>query len=191
MVSRDSMGNVEVLKRGDLQMTSAGTGIRHSEHQHGAKPVHFLQIWALPHTRGLPPKYFTRNFSDADKADKWVRVVAPVGSDGVVAEREAPGPAPVHSAVKLAASILSPGTKLGHTMPATAGERKVYFHVIQRSGYNPGVAKGASVKISGSGADATLSEGDGAYIYGGPGSELTVENVGSIPAEVLLFDVDV
>lgn len=54
------MGNREVLKRGDLQMTSAGTGIRHSEVAHGDKQVHFLQIWSLPATRGLTPKYFTR-----------------------------------------------------------------------------------------------------------------------------------
>lgn len=58
--SRDSMGNVEVLKRGDVQLTSAGTGIRHSEKAHGDKQVHFLQIWASPWKNGLTPKYFTR-----------------------------------------------------------------------------------------------------------------------------------
>lgn len=58
--SRDSMGNVEVLKRGDIQLTSAGTGIRHSEKAHGPKQVHFLQIWTLPWKNNLTPKYFTR-----------------------------------------------------------------------------------------------------------------------------------
>ena len=58
--SGDSMGNREVLKRGDLQMTSAGTGIRHSEKAHGQKEVHFLQIWSLPSQSGLKPQYFTR-----------------------------------------------------------------------------------------------------------------------------------
>lgn len=58
--SGDSMGNREVLKRGDLQMTSAGTGIRHSEKAHGEKEVHFLQIWSVPSTSGLSPQYFTR-----------------------------------------------------------------------------------------------------------------------------------
>jgi hypothetical protein len=58
--SGDSMGNREVLKRGDLQMTSAGTGIRHSEKAHGDKQVHFLQIWSLPSKSGLKPQYFTR-----------------------------------------------------------------------------------------------------------------------------------
>ena len=54
------MGNVEVLKRGDVQLTSAGTGIRHSEKAHGDKQVHFIQIWAFPWKSNLTPKYFTR-----------------------------------------------------------------------------------------------------------------------------------
>lgn len=59
-ISKDSMGNSEVLQRGDLQMTSAGTGIRHSEKCHGPKQVHFLQIWAKPNESNLSPKYYTR-----------------------------------------------------------------------------------------------------------------------------------
>jgi len=61
--SKDSMGNTEVLRRGDIQMTSAGTGIRHSEKCHGPKQVHFLQIWASPNESNLPPKYYTRSAS--------------------------------------------------------------------------------------------------------------------------------
>ena len=61
--SKDSMGNSEVLRRGDLQMTSAGTGIRHSEKCHGPKQVHFLQIWAQPSKSNLSPKYYTRSVS--------------------------------------------------------------------------------------------------------------------------------
>ena len=60
-ISKDSMGNSEVLQRGDLQMTSAGTGIRHSEKCHGPKQVHFLQIWAQPNESNLSPKYYTRS----------------------------------------------------------------------------------------------------------------------------------
>ncbi|KAL8278156.1 hypothetical protein RQP46_009480 [Phenoliferia psychrophenolica] len=58
----DSMGNIEVLKRGDVQMTSAGTGIRHSEYNggQGDEGLHFLQCWAKPDVRGLKPQYFTR-----------------------------------------------------------------------------------------------------------------------------------
>jgi redox-sensitive bicupin YhaK (pirin superfamily) len=129
------MGNVEILKRGDVQLTSAGTGIRHSEHSHGAAPVHFLQIWATPATRGLPPRYYTRHVPDSEKTDRWAVVVAPVGAPDVIKEREGAGPTPVQSPVSMRAGILNPGVELKHTLPETAGERKAYVHVIQRSGY--------------------------------------------------------
>jgi redox-sensitive bicupin YhaK (pirin superfamily) len=187
---KDSMGNTEILRRGDLQLTSAGTGIRHSEHQYGAVPVHFLQIWAMPHTRGLPPRYFTRHIGDEEKKDKWAQIVAPVGEDGVVHEREGPGPAPVQSGLRLAAAVISPGTKLMHTMPTLQGGRKVYVHITQSSGWNPRPAKGAAVQLSGTEAKATLREGDGAYIHGVSGSVVWVENIGNTTAEVLLFDLD-
>jgi len=190
---QDSMGNLEILKRGDLQMTSAGTGIRHSEKCHGPKQVHFLQIWSLPSTHGLQPKYFTRHFSDEEKKDKWVRVVAPADAEGVVEAREASGPAPVHSPLSLYATILSPGTTLAHSFPAegAGAQRKAYIHVIQRSGYNPGRASGATVRIAGQdGVESELREGDGAYLMGEPGEELKVENTGDREAEVLLFDVE-
>lgn len=58
--SNDSMGNTEVMKRGDIQLTSAGTGITHSEKAHGDKEVHFLQIWSLPSVSRLTPAYYTR-----------------------------------------------------------------------------------------------------------------------------------
>ena len=184
------MGNREVLKRGDLQMTSAGTGIRHSEKAHGQKPVHFLQIWAQPSQRGLQPQYFTRHFSDAEKKDQWVRVVAPAGSDGVVEKREASGPAPVHAPLTMFASLISPGTTLKHTLPSAPAQRKAYIHVVQTSGYNPGKANGAQLKLSGGGESLVLREGDGAYIMGDAGATLEVNNDGDRVAEVILFDLE-
>jgi redox-sensitive bicupin YhaK (pirin superfamily) len=58
--SQDSMDNVEILKRGDIQLTSAGTGIRHSEASNGNEDVHIVQIWTFPWKDSLTPKYFTR-----------------------------------------------------------------------------------------------------------------------------------
>jgi len=194
---RDSMGNKEVLKRGDIQLTSAGTGIRHSEVAHGPNQVHFAQIWAVPWKSGLSPKYFTRHFSDDEKKDKWVRVVAPVGATDVSYDREGSGPAPVQSPVTLSATLLSPSTTLTHIIPAATtaegkaiSERKVYVHVIQSSAYNPNAASGSSVKVSGSGAEVVLKEGDGAYVLGAEGSELKFENSSDSITEILLFDVE-
>ncbi|KLO19128.1 pirin domain-containing protein [Schizopora paradoxa] len=194
---RDSMGNKEVLKRGDVQLTSAGTGIRHSEVAHGPNQVHFAQIWTVPWKSGLSPKYFTRHFSDDEKKDKWVQVVAPVGAKDVSSDREGSGPAPVQSPVTLSATLLSPSTTLTHILPSptttegkSSSQRKAYIHIIQSSGYNPSTASGASVKISGPGAELVLREGDGAYVLGTEGSELKFENTGNSVAEILLFDVE-
>ncbi|KAK7456486.1 hypothetical protein VKT23_010736 [Stygiomarasmius scandens] len=185
----DSMGNTEVLPRGSIQLTSAGTGISHSERAHGDKDVHFMQIWTFPSVPRLKPKYFTRLFTDEDKADKWARVVAPVDSEGVKKDLRdgtaVDGPTPLQSPMTLYASIISEGKKLTQKMKGTKG----YFHVIMRSGYNVGKAKGATVKISGgTGGEVTLREGDGAYLQVKPGSEFVVENVGDRKVEVLLFD---
>lgn len=189
------MGNVEVLKRGDIQLTSAGTGISHSEKTYGSNPVHFLQIWSHPSVKGLTPKYFTRHFSDEEKKDKWVRIVAPIDTEGVSAEREGEGPTPVQSPVTLYASLISPGTTLTHTFQANKTarltKRKAYVHVVQTSGYNPAESKGASVKIAGDeGKETILKEGDGVYLVGETGKDMTVTNVGDGVAEVLLFDLE-
>ncbi|TFY53324.1 hypothetical protein EVG20_g10169 [Dentipellis fragilis] len=187
----DSMGNMEVLKRGDLQMTSTGTGIRHSEMTHGDKQVHFLQIWSKPSQSRLPPTYYTRHFSDTEKKDNWVRIVAPVNAPGVSSEREAPGPAPVHSPLTLYASLISPGASLSHVLADAPANRRAYIHVVQTSGYNTKESKGAAVSVAGTGAgEAVLREGDGLYVTAAPGQELKVSNVGEGVAEVLLFELD-
>ncbi|KAF7371135.1 RmlC-like cupin [Mycena sanguinolenta] len=171
---KDSMGNTEILKRGDLQLTSAGTGISHSEKAYGSKQVHFLQIWSLPSVSRLQPKYFTRHFTDAEKRDAWARIVAPVDAEGVLKDtREGAGPAPVQS----------PLTPLR--------DPPGYIHVVQTSGYKTGAATGATIKVIGApGVEVELKEGDGAYLHFDNGGELTVENVGDRTAEVLLFDLE-
>jgi len=184
---KDSMGNIEVLKRGDLQLTSAGTGISHSEKAHGPNPVHFLQIWSVPSVSRLQPKYFTRHFSDAEKKDTWVRVVAPVDAEGVQKDlregsKQGEGPAPVQSPLTMYATLLSQGKSLSQGMKGPKG----YIHVVMRSGYNEGPASGATIQVGGQ----TLKEGDGAYLQFPSATELVVENVGDRVAEVILFDLE-
>ncbi|KAG8836387.1 hypothetical protein FRC18_011518 [Serendipita sp. 400] len=181
---RDSMGNVEIMKRGDVQLTSAGTGIRHSEKTSGTQPVHFLQIWSVPSTRGLSPNYYHRHFSDEEKRQGWVAVVGKQGDEGVSDEREGTGPTPVHSPLWLYATLLAPGKTIERPLNLSKG----YLHVVQTSGYNDGKPKGAQVKVSGA---LELGEGDGAFISNkGEGEIVRVENVGDTEAELLLFDLD-
>jgi len=72
------MGNKELIKRGDVQMTSAGTGITHSEFNESDQiPAHFIQIWMKPDKIGLQPAYYTKHFSDEEKKNKLCLIVAP------------------------------------------------------------------------------------------------------------------
>jgi redox-sensitive bicupin YhaK (pirin superfamily) len=190
---RDSLGNVETLKRGDVQFTSAGTGIRHSEYNRN-KSVdnHFLQIWAKPNVAGLTPSYVTRTFPDALKKDRLLRVMesvarAPPGAakDATPAEGADPLPIPLHADLSMEASILSPGKSVSH-VPVAEGTRKLYLHVVMRGREQPEAGvESARIKVG----DVVLGEGDGAFIEGLGGAPVVVESVGEVPAEFLLFDV--
>lgn len=198
------MGNVEAMTRGDVQMTSGGTGIRHSEYNGGSDEVHFLQIWALPNERHLKPRYYARHFTDAEKANKWAHIVAPVDSTqfGVVDERDGKGPTPIHSAVNFFASMIDEGKTVDHNLvprlrpsesTANPEGKLVYLQVTQCSGYNEAKARadGAQFKVSLGGEEATLGEGDGVFIRGAKvGDALSVSNVGKKTGEVVLFEMD-
>lgn len=180
---KDSMGNLEILKRGEVQFTSAGTGIRHSEYNRNKnEDVHFLQIWAKPNVRGLAPSYRTRNFPEDLKTDKLVRVVEAVerhpGGEG---ESD---PIPAHADVSMSSSILSPGKSVTHEL-VKDGARNVYLHLVM-SGREQPKTGGARVRVG----DVELGEGDGAFVTGlaGPG-KFDVESIGGKPAEFILFDM--
>ncbi|EGN95109.1 hypothetical protein SERLA73DRAFT_187419 [Serpula lacrymans var. lacrymans S7.3] len=201
---RDSMGNIEILPRGALQMTSTGTGISHSEKAHGEQEVHFCQIWAAPRAgegQGKPA-YFTRHFSDAEKTNRLALLVAPSTSTEVSLDRESKGPAPLRSQLWMYASLIEPGVTLTHTfshstassssLTTSGARRKVYVHVIQKSGYNVEKARGAKLRISGTIDEdgVELGEGDGAYLTFEKGVEIKLHNVGGVVTEVLLFDLE-
>jgi len=79
---KDSMGNGSVIRPGDVQLMSAGDGVRHSEYNHDdAAPVHFLQIWIVPSQRGGAPGYQQRAFAPAERDGRWRLLVSPDGAD--------------------------------------------------------------------------------------------------------------
>lgn len=81
---RDSMGNVQVIRSGDVQIMSAGTGIYHSEYNKNAQePVNFLQIWVFPKERNIEPRYDQKTYDPAGRVNKWQIVVAPDNEDAV------------------------------------------------------------------------------------------------------------
>jgi redox-sensitive bicupin YhaK (pirin superfamily) len=78
---QDSLKHREVLRPGEVQVMSAGSGIRHSEYNSSQEhPAHFLQIWIEPHTRGVAPRYEQRAFPLAECKNSWVLLAAPNGS---------------------------------------------------------------------------------------------------------------
>src|SRR5438874_2922709 len=101
---RDSLGTGSVLRRGDVQRMSAGTGIRHSEFNPSkTEPVHFLQIWLVPEENRLQPEYEQKHFSDEDKRSRPRLVVSRDGREGSLA---------IHQDAEVYATIVSPGQRL-------------------------------------------------------------------------------
>jgi redox-sensitive bicupin YhaK (pirin superfamily) len=155
----DSLGNGSIIRPGDVQRMSAGTGVMHSEYNpSSAEPVHFLQIWILPERQGLPPGYEQRTFPAADQDGRLRLVASRTGRDGSVT---------VHQDVDLFAAALAPGAPLVHR------PRPGRHAWVQ-------VARGA-VALNGT----ALGQGDGAAVS----DESTVELRASRPSEVLLFDL--
>lgn len=86
---KDSMGTGSVIRSGDVQLMSAGSGVQHSEFNHSAaEPVHFLQIWIVPNVRNAEPRYQQVHFTDAEKRGRLRQIISPEGEDGALAVRQ-------------------------------------------------------------------------------------------------------
>ena len=116
---KDSIGNGSVIRYGDVQRMSAGTGVRHSEFNHSnSERVHFLQIWIEPNVKGIPPSYEEKHFDQASKTGQLRLIASPDRKDGSVL---------IHQDAYIYASILTAGDVLEHSI---ANSRTAYVHVI-------------------------------------------------------------
>ncbi|HKR22328.1 MAG TPA: pirin family protein [Pyrinomonadaceae bacterium] len=155
----DSMGNGSVIRPGDVQRMSAGTGVRHSEKNESSDElVHLLQIWILPDTVDLEPGYEQKAFSEDDRRGQLRLIASNDGRDGSVT---------VHQDVSLFASIIAAGESVKYDMDQTR------YGWIQ-------VARGA-VSVNGQRAE----QGDGAIVMG----ESLLEIAADERSEILLFDL--
>jgi redox-sensitive bicupin YhaK (pirin superfamily) len=125
---RDSMGTVGVLRAGEVQRMSAGTGVVHSETNPGSDLLHFLQIWVIPEKTGLKPSYEQKAFSTQERADRFRLVVSPGGPDGAL---------DVHQDVKLYATLLAKGSVAKHEI---APQRHAWLQLVRGSGKLNGLA---------------------------------------------------
>jgi hypothetical protein len=156
---KDSMGNGSVIRPGDVQRMSAGTGVTHSEYNASdSEPVHFLQIWLLPEQDGLQPGYEQKTFSSEEKRGRLRLVGSRDGREGSVT---------IHQDVDLYATLLGDGDSVSHPL---ADGRKGWVQVAQ----------GSAVLN-----DERLHPGDGVAIEG----PATITLVGASAAELLVFDM--
>ncbi len=156
---RDSMGSGSIIRRGDAQRMSAGTGVTHSEANPSRdESVHLLQIWILPAEQDMQPEYEEKRFSDDEKRNRLKLIVSPEGSAGSVT---------IHQDAKIYASLLDKGNEVSHPL---APGRSAWLQVAA-----------GSVTLN----DVALKQGDGAAVR--EESELRISADES--AEVLLFDL--
>ena len=155
----DTLGNGSVIRAGDLQVMSAGTGIVHSEmNASDTAPVHFLQIWIEPERSGLPPGYQQRSFTAEELRNRLVRIAGRDGGDEVPR---------VHQDVELYAGSLEAGRQVAHDL---APGRQAWLQLTR-----------GGVRVGGE----TLQAGDGAAIESEPRVEIeAIDEVG-----LLLFDL--
>jgi len=159
LAHKDSMGNGSVIRPGDVQYMSAGTGVAHSEfNASDTEPTHLYQIWMLPDKKNYAPVYDQKHFSEADKRGKLRLLVSPDGREGSVKIRQDND---------LYATVLGPGESVKHALKS---DRHAYVQVAR-----------GSVKLNGK----ELETGDGAAIS----AEKSLDLTGVTDAEVLLFDL--
>ena len=159
LAHRDSMGTGSVIRPGDVQLMSAGTGVRHSEFNHStSEPVHFLQIWLVPSVRGAVPRYQQVHFNAAEKRGKLRLIVSPDSAEGSLA---------VHQDARVYAGLFD-GPESATL--ALRHDRYAYVHVAR-----------GSVEVNGE----RLAQGDGARIR----DERALRFAKGDQAEVLVFDL--
>jgi redox-sensitive bicupin YhaK (pirin superfamily) len=156
---KDSMGNSSVIRPGEVQRMSAGTGVTHSEYNASAtQPVHFLQIWIVPARQGLKPSYEQKYYSEAQKRGRLMLVASPDGHEDSVT---------VHQDAYLYVTLLKTGQTVSHPL---ANNRTAYVQVAR-----------GEANVNGQ----TLVAGDGAAVQNESALTFTTPS----EAEVLLFDL--
>lgn len=162
---RDSMGNGEILRPGEFQRMSAGTGITHSEFNPSpTEPLHLYQIWLFPAEKGIKPSYEQRLFPQADRNGCWQLVAAPL--DEIVASQKNP-PLTIHQDASIYLANLAPGQSLTHELDV---QRHAWLQVLRG---------GADID------DFSLSAGDGLAIS----QEAEFQVSSRQGAELMLFDL--
>jgi len=159
LAHEDSLGNGSVLRPGEFQRMTAGTGIRHSEFNPSeAEPVHFYQIWIIPQRRGLPPSYEQRSFPEPERQGRLRLVASPDGRDGSLT---------VQQDVRVFLSSLGENQQVTHQLESG---RYAWLQVLR-----------GALQLNG----LDLATGDGVAVS----EETALPIRATKPSEVMLFDM--
>ncbi|WP_395607815.1 pirin family protein [Pseudomonas sp. B22129] len=156
---KDTLGTGSVIRPGDVQLMSAGSGVAHSEFNHSqTRGVHFLQIWIVPNEPGAEPRYQQEHFSEAQKRGRLQLIISPEGTDGSLQVRQD---------ARVYAGLFNGDESASLALPPN---RHVYVHVAR-----------GSVEVNGQ----CLQEGDGARVR----DERQIHLSHGQDAEVQVFDL--
>lgn len=139
LAHKDSMGNGSVIRPGDVQRMSAGTGVRHSEFNGSPeRPVHFLQIWIEPQNRGIEPGYEEKNFTAEEKQGRLRLIASPDRAEGSVL---------INQDVRVYAGLFSGAQRAQLSL---AAQRQAYVHVARGSitANGASLAAGDALKVT-------------------------------------------
>jgi quercetin 2,3-dioxygenase len=155
---KDSIGTGSVIRPGDVQIMSAGTGIRHSEFNHSAeKPVHFLQIWVIPDKDGIKPRYDQKAFTDAEKRGRLRLVGSKDGRDGSLV---------IHQDVDLYATLLNTGEEVAHSFkPGRNGWVQVARGKVTVNGEQVQAGDGIALKAESKVTIAAVADGAEVLVF--------------------------
>jgi quercetin 2,3-dioxygenase len=159
LAHRDSLGSGSVIRPGDVQLMSAGTGILHSEFNASDRyPVHFLQVWIVPQMQGMAPSYAEKHFPEDERRNRLKVIVSTDGRDGSLK---------IHQDAAIHAGTLDEDARLTQTLKS---DRRYWLHV----------AKG-TLDVQGH----SVEQGDGLAIV----QEGKLNLSARTPSEILLFDL--
>ena len=166
---KDSLGNTGVIRPGEIQRMSAGTGVRHSEFNPSEKdPVHLIQLWIMPAVQHLRPSWEQKSFSFSDREGKLLPIAVPAGKNGNTSATTVQ----IHQNATIYTSLLTPGQSVTHKL---GQGRRAYIFVIN-----------GILKLNAE----TLAAGDQARVSSERELRLSAAlELGSAPADFLLLDL--
>ncbi len=167
---KDNMGNTGVIRPGEIQRMSAGTGIHHSEYNPSEKdPVHLIQLWIMPAVQNLRPSWEQKSFSLSGRKGKLLPIAVPADKNGNATTSTA---VQIHQDATIYTSLLAPGQSATHKLGAG---RRAYIFVIN-----------GNLKLNGE----TLAAGDQARVSSERDLQLSATpGSGATPADFLLLDL--